>query len=187
MICLYYSTPMSPLPFDRPQPVVEALNNPPVSFGFPAAEGEPPVLIDMGTHLERTDVQEKIADISVLPLIKGLAYQITSVMLTWPVDAQSPVDRSFPGATSSLTAIVLDPAFLGDPSDYTGTVTELRQKTHAMQPLPGLDRTLLPGEIEAEREADFRRNGIPLDDTHIQSLQELAGELDVPCYWETGE
>lgn len=186
MICLYYSTPMSPLPFDPPQPVIVALNNPPVSFGFPAAAGEPPVLIDMGTHLELPEVQEKIADISVLPLIKGLAYQVTSVMLTWPVDAQSPIERRFPGATSSLTAFVLDPAFLGDAADYTRTVSELRRKIHAMQPLPGLDRPLLPGEIEAEREADFSRNGIPLDDTHIMALRELAGELDLPCYWDSG-
>ena len=186
MICLYYSTPMSPLPFDRPQPVVEALNNPPVSFGFPAAEGEPPVLIDMGTHLELPDVQEKIAEISVLPLIKGLAYQVTSVMLTWPVDAQSPIERSYPGATSSLTAVVLDPAFIGEPSNYTRTVTELRANIHAMRPLPGLDRSSLPGEIEAEREADFSRNGIPLDDTHILSLRQLGDELGVPRYWETG-
>ena len=185
MICLYYSTPMSPLPFDRPEPVIQALNNPPVSFGFPSADGEPPVLIDMGTHLELPDVQQKIAEISVLPLLKGLAYQVTSVMMTWPVDAQSPVEVRFPGATSSLTAVVLDPAFIGDPSDYTRTVTELRENIHAMHPLPGLDRSLLPGELEAEREADFGRNGIPLDSFHIQSLRELGDELDVPPYWET--
>ena len=187
MICLYYSTPMSPLPFDRPQPVVEALNNPPVSFGFPAAKGQPPVLIDMGTHLELPDVQEKIAAISVLPLIKGLAYQVTSVMLTWPVDAQSPIRQIYPGATSSLTAVVLDPAFIGEPSDYTQAVTKLRNNIHAMQPLPGLGRSTLPGEIEAEREADFSRNGIPLEGAHIQSLRELGEELNVPCYWENGE
>ena len=185
MICLYYSTPMSPLPFDRREPVIQALNNPPVSFGFPSAEGEPPVLIDMGTHLELPDVQRKIAEISVLPLIKGLAYQVTSVMMTWPVDAQSPVERRFPQATSSLTAVVLNPAFIGDPSDYTRTVVELRRNVHAMQPLPGLDRALLPGEIEAEREADFGVRGIPLDDAHIHSLRELGKDLDVPCYWET--
>ena len=185
MICLYYSTPVSTLDFDRPQPVIQALNNPPVSFGFPSAEGEPPVLIDMGTHLELPDVQQKIADISVLPLIKGLAYQVTSVMMTWPVDAQSPVERRFPGATSSLAAVVLDPAFTGNRSDYTRTVADLRRNIHAMETLPGLDRTLLPGEIEAERETDFSRNGIPLDDTHVQSLRELGNELDVPCYWET--
>ena len=187
MICLYYSTPVSPLPFDRPQPVVEALNNPPVSFGFPSAEGEPPVLIDMGTHLELPDVMQKVAEISVLPLIKGLAYQVTSVMMTWPLDAQSPVERRFPGATSSLTAVVLDPAFIGDPSDYTRTVADLRQKVHAMQPLPGLDRALLPGEIEAEREADFSERGIPLDDAHVRSLRELGDELGVPYYWESCE
>ncbi|MDE2727747.1 MAG: Ldh family oxidoreductase [Gemmatimonadota bacterium] len=185
MICLYYSTPMSPLPFDRPQPVAEALNNPPVSFGFPSAEGEPPVLIDMGTHLELPDVMQKVAEISVLPLIKGLAYQVTSVMMTWPVDVQSPVERRLPGATSSLTAVVLDPAFIGDPSDYTRTVADLRQKVHAMEPLPGLDRALLPGEIEAEREADFVVRGIPLDDAHIQSLRELGDDLGVPRYWES--
>lgn len=187
MICLYYSTPMSPLPFDRPEPIVQALNNPPVSFGFPVAEGEPPVLIDMGTHLELPDVQQKIADISVLPLIKGLAYQVASVMLTWPVDAQSTIENRYPGATSSLTAFVLDPAFIGDPADYTRTVAELRENIHAMEPLPGLDRSLLPGELEAEREADFGRNGIPLDSAHIQSLRELGAELDVPCYWETNQ
>lgn len=185
MICLYYSTPMSPLPFDRPEPVIQALNNPPVSFGFPAAEGEPPVLIDMGTHLELPDVQRQISEISVLPLIKGLAYQVTSVMMTWPVDAQSTIENRYPGATSSLTAIVMDPSFLGSPEAYTRTVTELRENIHAMHPLPGLDRSLLPGEIEAEREADFSRNGIPLDGTHIQSLRELGEELDVPCYWES--
>lgn len=185
MICLYYSTPMSPLPFDRPEPVVQALNNPPVSFGFPAAEGEPPVLIDMGTHLELPEVQQKIAEISVLPLIKGLAYQVTSVMMTLPVDAQSPVERRFPEATSSLTAVVLDPAFIGDASDYTRTVTGLQENIHAMHPLPGLDRSLLAGELEAERDADFSRDGIPLDSIHIQSLRELGDELDVPRYWET--
>ena len=185
MICLYYSTPMSPLPFDRREPVIQALNNPPVSFGFPSAEGEPPVLIDMGTHLELPDVQREIAEISVLPLIKGLAYQVTSVMMTWPVDAQSPVERRFPQSTSSLTAVVLDPAFIGDPSDYKRTVADLRRKVHAMEPLPGLDRALLPGEIEAEREADFGVRGIPLDDAHIHSLRELGKDLDVPCYWET--
>ena len=55
-----------------------------------------------------------------------------------------------------------------------------------MRPLPGLDRSSLPGEIEAEREADFSRNGIPLDDTHILSLRDLGDDLDIPCYWETG-
>ena len=185
MICLYYSTPMSPLHFDHPQPVIHALNNPPVSFGFPAEQGEPPVLIDMGTHLDMPDNQLRIAEISVLPLIKGLAYQVTSVMMTWPVDALSSIKLRYPGATSSLTAIVLDPAFIGNPGDYTRTVTALRENIHAMDPLPGLDRTLLPGELEAEREADFSINGIPLDDSHIQSLRELGNELDVPCYWES--
>ncbi len=185
MICLYYSTHISTLDFEHPQPVILALNNPPVSFGFPAAEGEPPVLIDMGTHLDMPDNQLRIAEISVLPLIKGLAYQVTSAMMTWPVDAQSSIKLRYPGATSSLTAIVVDPAFIGSPGDYTRTVTELRENIHAMDPLPGLDRTLLPGELEAEREVDFSINGIPLDDKHIQSLRVLGNELDVPCYWES--
>ena len=184
MICLYFSTPMSPLKFSQPRPVVEALDNPPVSFGFPAAEGDPPVLIDMGTHLELPDVQRRIADISVLPLIKGLAYQVTSVMMTRPVDAQSPIVCRYPGATSSLTAVVLDPAFIGDPAEYTRTVRDLRKNIHAMLPLLKMDRFLLPGELEAERESDFRRNGIPLDETHIQSLRELGSELEIPRYWE---
>lgn len=56
-----------------------------------------------------------------------------------------------------------------------------------MEPLPGLDRALLPGEIEAEREADIGVHGIPLDDAHIYSLRELGNDLGVPRYWETEE
>ena len=51
-------------------------------------------------------------------------------------------------------------------------------------PLPGLDRSLLPGELEAQRTADFDANGIPFDPAHIENLERIAGEMDLARYWE---
>lgn len=186
MIGLFTSTAISPVTFDPPRTVTAVFANQPFSMGFPAPDGLPAVVIDMGTLLAPPSVQERIAPVSTLPLIKGFALQIISLLLSVPVAAMRPVapDR-FPGATCSLTTIVVDPAFLGSRDDFYAEVRRLVEGLHRMQPMPGLDRVALPGELEAERTEDFRANGIPLDPAHIDRLAELGRELGVPLYWET--
>jgi len=105
-------------------------------------------------------------------------------MMTWPINSQSRIENRYPDATSSLTSVIIDPGFIGIPDEYTEAVTALRNNVHAMKPLPGLNRSLLPGEIEAERETDFKKNGIPLYHQHVQSLRTLGNELDLPSWGE---
>ena len=118
-------------------------------------------------------------------MIKGFALQTISLMLTMPIAAQHPITPDpFPGATCSLTTVVLNPAFLGNLDDYYAEGRRMFEALHRMSPLPGLDRVVLPGELEMEREKDFRENGIPLDPGHIDRLAELGHAFDVPLYWE---
>jgi len=50
--------------------------------------------------------------------------------------------------------------------------------------MPGLEKVIFPGELEAEREIDFRAKGIPLGPGHMERLATLGDEFKVPPYWE---
>lgn len=185
MIALFTSTAVAPADFTSTQSVTQVFRDHPFSFGFPAAEGKPPIVIDMGTLLAPIDIQKQLAEISTLPLIKGFALQAISLMLTLPVAAQAPIPADpFPSATCSLTTIVLNPSFLGSLEDYYAEGCRIMEALHRMDPLPGLDRVLMPGELEFEREQDFHQNGIPLDASHIDRLAQAGHDYGVPLYWE---
>lgn len=182
MICVLFSTAISLPHYTTPQTLINANGDPPYSVGFP---GSPPVVIDMGTLLDKPEHQDSIAEISRLPLIKGVALQTINLMMTMPFTAmQLTPEEPFPGAFCSLTTIAIDPAFFGPVALFHEEVERLRQGMRTMMPLPGLSQTVLPGELEAEREADFRANGVPLDPSHIDALTQLADEMGIPKYWE---
>jgi ureidoglycolate dehydrogenase (NAD+) len=181
MVGLFTSTAISLANFTAPRLITDAMGDPPFSMGFP---GQPPVVIDMGTLLDRLENQEKIAAVSTLPLIKGMALQTISLMMTMPFAAMQPRPAEpYPGAICSLIAIAIDPAFFGPADAFFAEVRRLQESIQAMLPMPGLRRTVFPGEIEAEREADFRVNGVPLDPAHIEALDALGKELQIPPYW----
>ncbi len=185
MIGLFTSTAVAPSDFETVQTVTNVFRDYPISVGFPAASGQPPLVVDVGTLLAPLKIQEEIAEITTLPLIKGFALQTISLMLTMPIAAQAPVTPDpFPAATCSLIALVLNPAVLGEQDAYEIEGQRIREALHKMEPMPGFDRVLLPGELEAERESDFIANGIPLSPDHIKRLAEAGRMFGVPLYWE---
>ena len=182
MISVVYSTAVSLPHYTHQQTVINANGDPPYSVGFP---GSPPVVIDMGTLLDKPEYQDRIAEISRLPLIKGVALQTINLMMTMPLTAmQATPAEPYPGAFCSLTTIAIDPGFFGPVASFHDEIERLRQGMHTMEPLPGLSRTVLPGELESEREIDFQTNGVPLDPSHIEALARLADEMGIPKYWE---
>ena len=185
MIALFTSTAVSPSDYETVQTITNVFRDYPFSMGFPSPEGLPPIVIDMGTLLAPLPLQEQLAEISTLPLIKGFALQMMSLMLTMPMAAMDPVTPDpFPGATCNFTTVVVNPAFLGDLDAYYAEGRRLSEALHRMSPMPGLENVLFPGELEAEREKDFCKHGIPLNPDHIEGLATLGDEFDVPPYWE---
>ncbi len=79
--------------------------------------------------------------------------------------------------------IAIDVAAFMDAERFTerlqGLITEMRELPLA----PGFDRITLPGEIEAERMAERRANGVPVDAAVLADLQRLAAQTGVPLAW----
>jgi LDH2 family malate/lactate/ureidoglycolate dehydrogenase len=75
--------------------------------------------------------------------------------------------------------LAIDPAAFGDPAGFGERLAELCAQVAASPTAPGVDRVLLPGQLEAERHAEARRDGVPVSGSVLESLHRVAGELDV--------
>jgi LDH2 family malate/lactate/ureidoglycolate dehydrogenase len=60
---------------------------------------------------------------------------------------------------------------------FAARVRQMREEIHAAPTVPGVDRLLVPGEPEADFEAETRANGIPMDAVNWDPLRRLADEL----------
>lgn len=54
---------------------------------------------------------------------------------------------------------------------------------HRTPPLDGFDRVYLPGELESQRDGQWRDHGIPLHREHLDKLAEIARRLEVKTFW----
>ena len=65
---------------------------------------------------------------------------------------------------------------------YEESLDDLCSQVHSAQPIRAGDRTLLPGELEADRERDTRTRGIPLNRTLRMALENaaMAAGMDLP-------
>jgi LDH2 family malate/lactate/ureidoglycolate dehydrogenase len=84
-------------------------------------------------------------------------------------------DRS---ATNTGHAIVaIDPAAFGDAEEFKGEVDRLIRDIRGSKRLPGVERIWLPGEQSQAKRVERMKNGIPMPEPLLDSLNELASEL----------
>ena len=77
--------------------------------------------------------------------------------------------------------IAVDIKTLFDLEQFKQEMDEYARKVRQMMPLPGLDRALLPGAIEWEREHEWAQEGIPIGSRHSQALRKVAELYDLTC------
>lgn len=75
--------------------------------------------------------------------------------------------------------LALDLEAFGDRAGFEARAAELARQTTESRRAPGVDRLLLPGQLEAERYAAHRRDGIPVEPSVLDALARTAGELGV--------
>ncbi|MFQ6039543.1 MAG: Ldh family oxidoreductase [Candidatus Poribacteria bacterium] len=68
--------------------------------------------------------------------------------------------------------------------EFTETMDETIRIIRASKTAEGVERVYLPGEIEWLNRQKFLREGIPLHKNHLDSLANLAKELEVKVFWE---
>jgi LDH2 family malate/lactate/ureidoglycolate dehydrogenase len=75
--------------------------------------------------------------------------------------------------------LALDIAALGDGDDFAGRLADLVGQVTSSPRAPGVERVLMPGQLEAERFAAARSNGVLVDPGVLDRLHATAAELEV--------
>ncbi|HLZ68578.1 MAG TPA: Ldh family oxidoreductase [Dehalococcoidia bacterium] len=66
-----------------------------------------------------------------------------------------------------------------DPAEFKAMVDEMQRTFRTAEPAPGAERVLLPGQREFEARAERTAQGIPLHESVVRTLVDLAAELGI--------
>jgi LDH2 family malate/lactate/ureidoglycolate dehydrogenase len=81
--------------------------------------------------------------------------------------------------TGQFIAAISIAAF-GDVETFKATADAVFAEMRDSAPLPGHDPVRIPGDQRGAIYEDRRRNGVPLHPNLVKSLQDIAGELQIP-------
>jgi LDH2 family malate/lactate/ureidoglycolate dehydrogenase len=73
----------------------------------------------------------------------------------------------------------LDPAAFMDVAEFEQRLAALRDEIHGLRTVPGIERVLMPGDLEVAHEAQTLADGLELDPEVWRSVEQVAGDLDL--------
>ena len=83
------------------------------------------------------------------------------------------------GANQGSMVITFRIELFCPPEAFKREMDEYVRAVRQLQPLKGFEEAHMPGGIEAQREARYRREGVPVSADHRQRLDDLASELGI--------
>ena len=160
-----------------------------MSFLTPTSE-EAPLLVDFGAMHDLYDSskhRETIAEIAPAVVFRsiglGAICQSWGGLLSGLAIEKERSPWTYEGANQGAFVIALRIDLFSDPERFKKEMDTYVQKVRELEPLIGFGEALLPGAIEARREAAYRSEGIPVGQRHRERLEELAGELGIEVPW----
>jgi L-2-hydroxycarboxylate dehydrogenase (NAD+) len=180
-----YVTSGHQLTLSSDESIMHAAGGSPMSFAVPA-EHSPAMVLDFGAmHDLYDDSPNRLDIIRLAPGIvfrsMGLGFMCQALggfLAGVPVERER-AERRFEGANQGSLIIALNISIFLPLHDFKQEMYEYMQIAAGMQPLPGFDRATLPGVLEAEREQEFRLNGIPVGKGHMDILDKAAREFGI--------
>ena len=173
--------------FDFPDVPIALWGSRPISFAIPAGE-RPPIIVDGCTNLFREKDLDLFAQVPSA-FFMSLGFTVVSKLLGDGLSGQMQryAEEPSPAWTAAgIGAFVLaiDVGHFTSASSFGEIVDRfISEICTQMQPMPGSDRAMLPGMLEAERQEIYQREGIPLAKETCRLLEEIARPLDVPVPW----
>lgn len=178
----------------------------PLAVGIPAGVDRPPIIVDFATaaiaegklRLERlagrpvppgliqdaegkpsTNPEDFYAGGSLLPFggHKGYGLALTVELLGGALSENHVSFLPEYSWGNGVVLIVLDPAAFTDAVAFAAEVGRAGDLLHASPPAEGVERVLLPGDIERAVRSARRRSGIPVPEQIWQQLQDTAAGL----------
>jgi LDH2 family malate/lactate/ureidoglycolate dehydrogenase len=166
----------------------KAAGGSPMSFSAPAGE-EASLVLDFGAMHDfyREEIVEAVNEIAPGIVLRSIG--LGEVCQAWggllsglSIDASRP-RWTWPGANQGSLVFVFRIDLFLEPDAFKAQMDEYVRRVRRMAPLEGFDQAFLPGGVEAAREAEYRRDGIPFGGDQRRRLQEVAEEFQVRTPW----
>lgn len=99
-----------------------------------------------------------------------------------PIDAEQS-KWEYSGANQGAMVITFRVDLFMDLAEFKAEMDEYVRRVRQLAPLDGFDQTYMPGGLEAERELEYRRAGVPVGNRHRQELEKMAQVLNIEVPW----
>ena len=159
----------------------------PISFALPAGAA-PPIIVDGCANLFREPDMDLFArvpsaffmSLGFTAVSKTLGDALTGQMYSEMTGRQNP----WPKGRSGAFVLALDVRHFVPDDTFQKQVDWLTQSIgERMRPMPGHEKALLPGALEAERACTYHEQGIPLDRKTKEELEGIAAILGIDTPW----
>ena len=170
----------------HPQPehsVFDAPQASPMSFAVPSGR-EAPIVVDMANSIDSNEPLEtafaRIPGAFFKTLGLGAVCHALGGFMAgiWLFD-KPPGQGVWKGADQGTFAMAIDISRFMPAADFKREIDRYIQGIHQMKPAPGYQLAQLPGELEWQREQEWAEIGVPLGETHRDSLVAVATRLDM--------
>ena len=180
-----YVTSGHQLGLDPSQNHLYAAGGSPMSWAIPAGE-EPNFALDFGAVHDMYPSSPHVMEI--FRLAPGTVFRCIGMgevcqslggfLAGVPIDPAR-AQRQWEAANQGALIIAFDVNRFMPLEQFKREMDEYIRKVRELQPLPGQDRCEVAGGMEALREQEYSRDGIPIGDSHRQRLQSVGDRLGV--------
>ena len=173
--------------FDFPDKPIALWGSRPISFAIPAGD-RPPVIVDGCANLFRDKDLDLFSQVPSA-FFMSLGFTVVAKLLGDALSGQmrrytQEPDPAWPAAGIGAFVLAIDVDHFTPASGFGQIVDRfVGEICSQMRPMPGSDRALLPGMLEAERQQAYEREGIPLAKETCRLLEGIAGPLGVSAPW----
>lgn len=169
------------------QPLYDAAGGSPMAFTAPT-EHEDPIVLDFGAmHDLYGPPRDELAALAPGLVLRSIGLgeicQAWGGMLSGLRLDPEPPRWTWPGANQGSLVIAWRIDLFADPSVFRKEMDAFIRKVRELRPLEGFDRSLMPGGLEAAREREYRRDGVPVGPEHRKRLEDLAAEFGLAVPW----
>ncbi len=184
------------------------LGTDPIAFAIPRADGRPPIVVDFATSVRaegkvrvaraagRTVPPGTLIDAGGRPSVdpedyynggallpaeghKGYALAVAIEALGGILSGMGPAMLPTYGDGNGMFIMALEIEAFIAVEEYMGRVEEMARALEGTPTAPGVEKVLLPGQPELLSAERRWSEGIPIAETTMHELHELAGELGV--------
>jgi len=171
------------------QPIFDAAGGSPMAFSAPAGD-EDDLVLDFGTMHDlyagddhRDELARMVPGLVLRHIGMGAICQAWGGLLAGVPLNPARARRQFSGANQGSLVFTFKIGLFMAPEQFKREMDEYVRAVRSLRPLEGFDQSYLPGGVEAAREREYRREGIPVGPQHQERLECLAEELGISVPW----